>query len=55
MLKYDEIAHQIYDQIKSDTQKINTYAYISTEGLNQILVALLESILQKIRDDVVNM
>lgn len=55
MLKHYEIALQIYEQIKADTQKLDSVVYGTTEGYNRIFMALLESILDRIRDEVVNM
>lgn len=55
MLKYDEIALQIFEQIKTDTQKLDSFVYGSAEGSNKIFMALLDSILDRIKDEVVNM
>lgn len=55
MLKYDEIALLINDQARSDLSRLDTIKYASIRSSNKIYLALLDAILDRLREECIHM
>lgn len=58
MLKYEEIARLINDQARSDLSRLDTIKYASIRSIrssNKIYLALLDAILERLREECIHM